>query len=198
LLYTAENDPDLGNWLRRNADSKSPFIRALVEAAKLATPGEYTALQPALRKFRASDPEPDSSIRTLTTDAYYVVFNEHKERDNLDAAFTRFNALVFDNTFPEAKSRYASSIVSQQEPGWPIGLFATPDDPVKYRVPGQFSLDVPYIFICEKLRSVAPVDEWVLLHEMCHYKVPNHGPDFIAQVKQALDATDWRTLIGGF
>ena len=198
MLYTAENDPELGTWLRHNADSKSPFIRTLVEAAKLASPGEYTALQRALRGFRASDPEPDSSVHTLVTDAYKVVFNEQKELDHLDVAFTRFNASVFDNAFPETKIRYASSIVSQEEPGWPIGLFALPDDPVTYRAPSQFRLDVPHIFIAEKLSGVAPVDEWVLLHEMCHYKVPNHGPDFIAQVKQALDATGWRTLIGSF
>jgi len=198
LLYTAETDPELGTWLRHNTDSKSPFIRALVEAAKLASPGEYTALQPVLRRFRAFDPEPDSSLCTLVTDAYKVVFNEQKELDHLDVAFTRFNASVFDNTFPETKICYASSIVSQQEPGWPIGLFALPDDHVTFRAPGQLHLDVPHIFISEKLRGVAPVDEWVLLHEMCHYKVPNHGPDFIAQVKHALDATGWRTLIGSF
>lgn len=198
LLYTAETDPELRPWLRHNLSSESPFIRALVGAAKLASPGEYTALQPVLRRFRASDPEPDSSLRTLVADAYRVVFNEQKEIDNLDVAFTRFNASVFDNTFPETKIRYASSIVSQQEPGWPIGLFAEPDDPVSRRVPGQFRLDVPHIFISEKLRGIDPIDEWVLLHEMCHHKVPNHGPDFIAQIKQALDATGWRTLIGGF
>lgn len=198
LLYTAENDTELGPWLRHNANSESPFIRALVEAAKLASPGEYTTLQPVLRRLRASDPEPDSSLRNLVTDAYKVVFNEQKELDNLDVAFTRFNASVFDNTFPETKIRYANSIVSQQEPGWPIGLFAEPDDPVTFRLQSQFRLDVPHIFISEKLRGIAPIDEWVLLHEMCHHKVPNHGPDFIAQVKQALDATGWRTLIGGF
>jgi hypothetical protein len=132
------------------------------------------------------------------TDAYKVVFNERKELDNLEAAFTRFNASVFDNTFPETRICYATSIVSQQEPGCPIGLFAKPDDPVKCRILGQFSLDVPHIFISEKLRGVAPVDQWVLLHEMIHWKVPNHGPEFIAHVKQALDATEWSTLIGGF
>lgn len=108
------------------------------------------------------------------------------------------NASVFDNTFAETKIRYPSSIVSQREPGWPIGLFAEPVDPVTHRLPGQFRLDVPHIFISEKLRGIAPIDEWVLLHEMCHHKVPNHGPDFIAQVKQALHATGWRTLISGF
>jgi Protein of unknown function DUF45 len=198
LLYTAETEPELGTWLRYNADSESPFVRALVEVAKLASPGEYTVLQSALRCFRASNPEPDSPFRTLATDAYKVVFNDHKELDRLDVAFTRFNASVFGNTFPSTRIRYASSIVSQQAPGWPIGLFATPDDPVTYRLPGQFRLDVPHIFISDKLRGIAPVDEWVLLHEMCHYKVPNHGPDFIAEIKRALDATDWRTLIGGF
>jgi hypothetical protein len=49
---------------------------------------------------------------------------------NLDVAFTRFNASAFDNTFPQTKIRYASSILSQQEPGWPIGLFVKPNDPI--------------------------------------------------------------------
>lgn len=198
MLYTAENDPELGAWIRFKTDGKDPFIARLVEAARFASPGEYTALQPVLRRFRASNPEPDSSFRTLIADAYKVVFNDQKEVDHLDVAFTRFNASVFDNTFPETRIRYASSIVSQREPGWPIGLFATPDDPMTYLAPGQFRLDVPHIFISEKLRGVAPVDEWVLLHEMCHYKVPNHGSDFIAEAKKALDATGWRSLLGGY
>ena len=105
LIYTAETDPELGTWLRHNADSKSPFIGALVEVAKLASPSEYTALQPVLRRFRASDPEPDSFLRTLVTDAYKVVFDEQKELDRLDVAFSQFNASVFDNTFPDTKIR---------------------------------------------------------------------------------------------
>jgi Protein of unknown function DUF45 len=198
LLYTAQTDPELANWLQYTVLNGSPFIRALVAAANQATPGEYATLQPVLRKFRACDPEPGSSIRTLVTDAYKVVFNEQKKPDNLDVAFAQFDASIFGSTFPEVKIRYASSIVSQLEPGWPIGLFATPDDPVEHRMRGQLSLDVPHIFISESVRDVVPVDEWVLLHEMCHYKIPNHGPDFIAQVKHALDMTNWRTLVGDF
>jgi predicted SprT family Zn-dependent metalloprotease len=46
-------------------------------------------------------------------------------------------------------------------------------------MPGQFKIDIPHIFITEKLRGVSPVDELVLLHEMCHYKVHHHGREFI-------------------
>jgi hypothetical protein len=198
MLHLAENDPELGAWLSYQADNGSGFVRAFVNAAQLADHGQYHLLQPAIRFLRARYPEPDTSIRTLTRDDYKVVFNEQDETGSLDATFTRFNALIFGNELPQMKIRYATSIHSLREPGLPIGLLATPNDPVEHPMFGQYVLDVPHIFISEKLRRVAPVDEWVLLHEMCHYKVPNHRPDFVAEVKRALEAINWQVLLGGY
>jgi hypothetical protein len=199
MLYQAGNDPELGAWLNQNADNPNPFIRKLIETARLGNPGEYTSLQPLLRRFRACEPEPGSSIKTLSTDAYKVVFNEHKELDKLEIAFAYFNHAIFDDSInPETKIRYATLIENKQEPASPIGLLAEPGDLVTHPWPGRFTIDVPHIFITEKLRDVAPVNQWVLLHEMCHFKVPNHEPEFIEVVKQALDATNWRVLLGGY
>lgn len=197
MLYQASNDPELGAWLSHQPENGTPYTRALAEAAKLASPGEYYSLQPAIRYLRASSPEPENSIKTLIRDDYKVVFNEFKEEpDSLDVAFCRFNASIFQNGLPEMKIRYATSIQSLREPGWPIGLLALPRDPVKFRVPGHYELDLPHIFLSERLRGVAPVDEWVLLHEMCHHKVANHSAEFVAEVERALKAINWRVLIG--
>jgi hypothetical protein len=199
VLYQSSNDPELGAWLNYQAENGTPYTRALAEAAKLASPGEYYSLQPAIQSLRAYSPEPASSIKTLIRDHYKVVFNEFKEEpDDLDVAFVRFNASIFQNELPETKIRYATSIESQRELLWPIGLLALPNDPVQFRVPGQHELDIPHIFLSEKLRRLAPVDEWVLLHEMCHYRVPNHGAEFVTEIERALKAINWRVLIGGF
>lgn len=200
MLYQAKDDPELRNWLIHNAESQNQFICKLIEAAKLAAPGEYTALQPVLRKFRACDPEPDSSIRVLSTDRYKAVFHETNEIHELDGDFARLNFTAFGNELPEVRIRYATSIISMspQKPGQVIGLFASPDDPCTYSIPGQFKIDVPHIFITEKLRGISPVNELVLLHEMCHYQVHHHGREFIDLIKQALDATNWRVITGGF
>jgi hypothetical protein len=75
---------------------------------------------------------------------------------------------------------------------------ALPDDPVTHLLPGQLRLNVPHIFVSEKLRGVSPIDEWVLLHEMCHFKVRHHGLEFIEELKHALDSIGWSVLLGGF
>lgn len=198
MLYTADNDPELGSWLNHNDDGKSPFVRKLIEAAKLGSPSEYTSLLPLLRRFRACDPEPGSSIRTLIRDDYKVVFDESQEGDGLDSAFMRLNAAAFENELPSVKIYYASSIQSPREPGTPLGLFAEPSDANSHPSPGQYQLDVPHIFITEKLRGVAPANEFVLLHEMCHYKVPHHGQEFIEVIRHALEESNWRVVIGGY
>jgi hypothetical protein len=56
----------------------------------------------------------------------------------------------------------------------------------------------PHIFLAEKVKGVSPLDEWGLLHEMCHFKVPNHGTEFIEELKRALDKSNWSVLLGGY
>jgi hypothetical protein len=125
----------------------------------LASPGEYYSLQPVLRYLHAQSPEPNTTVRTLTADRYKVVFNETDEPHELDGAFAWFNSYIFGSSLPETKIRYATSIQSPCEPGWPIGVLAQPDDAVTCRIPGQFQIDTPHVFITEKLRRLAPVNE---------------------------------------
>jgi len=126
MLYRADDDPELGNWLNHKDDNRSQLLLKLIEAARLGNPNEYTSLQPLLRRFRACDPEPGSSIKTHSTDAYKVVFNEQKKLDKLDSAFAQFNAFVFDNTFPETKIRYATLIENKLEPSSLSGCLRNP------------------------------------------------------------------------
>lgn len=198
MLYTADDDSELRDWLNHNDESRSPFVRKLIEAAKLGNSNEYTSLQPLLRRFRSCSPEPGSPIRTLVRDDYKVTFDTSQKNAQLDATFMRLNAAAFNNLVPPAKIYYASSIQSSREPGTPLGLFAEPKDANSHPWLGQYQLDVPHIFVSEKLRDVAPVNEFVLLHEMCHYKVPHHGPEFIEVIKNALEASGWRVVIGGY
>jgi hypothetical protein len=198
MHYQASDDPELGKWITHQTGNGTPYTRALAEAAKLASPSEYYSLQPVLRYLHAQSPEPDTTIRTLATDRYKVVFNETDEPHEFDGAFARFNSYIFGSSLPKTKIRYATSIQSLCEPGWPIGVLAMPDDAVTCRIPGQFQIGTPHVFITEKLRRVAPVNEWVLLHEICHFKVKSHGPEFVAEVKRALDLIDWRVLLGDY
>jgi hypothetical protein len=133
----------------------------------------------------------------VTTDEYRVTFNDVDTVDALVCAFNRFNSAVFGSSLPETKIRWATSIQNLRTPGTPVGLLALPADPVTRLLPGQLRLKVPHIFVSEKLKGMSPVDEWVLLHEMCHFRVPHHGPEFIGEVKRALDCIGWSVLLGG-
>jgi hypothetical protein len=127
-----------------------------------------------------------------------VVFND-VHSNKLAGAFARLNALAFENSLPhETQVRYAASIQSICPPAPLVGALVEPSDPVSFSFPGQYRVDKPHIFISEKLRDAQPVDDWVLLHEMCHFKVPNHEPEFIEEVKRALDCIGWSVLLGGY
>jgi hypothetical protein len=137
-------------------------------------------------------------MQTLTTDEYRVIFDDTDIVDAITCAFNRFNGGLFGNQLPEAKIRWASSIVNLRAPGAPVGLLALPEDPVTYRLSNQFTITMPHIFITEKIKGVSPLDEWVLLHEMCHFRVPHHGPEFIEELKRVLDKSNWAVLLGGY
>ena len=67
-----------------------------------------------------------------------------------------------------------------------------------YEVLNQFKLTIPHIFITDRIKGVSPLDEWVLLHEMCHFRVRNHGPEFIEELRRVLDQSKWAVLLGGY
>ncbi len=117
--------------------------------------------------------------------------------DTITGAFNRFNGALFKSELPETKIRWASSIKNLREPGTPVGLLALAEDPVTHRSPNQFTITAPHIFITEKIKGASPLDEWVLLHEMCHFRVPHHGPEFIDELKRVLNRSKWAVLLGG-
>lgn len=138
------------------------------------------------------------SMPTLATDHYWVEFDDTDVVDAITCAFNRFNGSLFNSELPETKIRWASSIRNQRAPGAPVGLLALPGDPVTHRMLNQFAIAKPHIFITEKIKGVSPLDEWVLLHEMCHFRVPHHGPEFIHELKRVLDKSQWAVLLGGY
>jgi len=198
MLYAAADDRELSEWIKYQSEGGSDFLRSLADLAMKADFGNYQVLRPSLVSLRSQNPEPGSTVATVTTDGYRITFNDVDTVDALVCAFNRFNGVVFDNSLPETKIRWASSIQSLRQPGTPVGLLALPDDPVTHLLPGQLRLNVPHIFVSEKLRGVSPIDEWVLLHEMCHFKVRHHGLEFIEELKHALDSIGWSVLLGGF
>jgi len=174
-------------------------MRALIESATAADVAEYALLRPALVALRSRYPEPTSTIVTVTTDAYRVTYADSETVDDIECAFNRFNGTVFHGELPpETKVRWATSIQNLCAPGSPVGLLALPNDPVSNPMPAQRRLTMPHIFLAERIKGVSPLDEWVLLHEMCHFKVPHHGPEFIEELKRALDESNWSVLLGGY
>ena len=198
MLHTAKTDPELRDWLRFQTENGSGFLRAAAEVAMTAEVGEFNLLRPTLVALRAGSPEPNSTVVTVITDFYRVTYNDMETVDNVTCVFNRFNGTVFNNELPETKIRWASSIQSLRAPGIPVGLLALPTDPVTHALSTQRRLTTPHIFLTEKLKGISPLDEWVLLHEMCHFKVPNHGEDFIKELKRVLDKINWSVLLGGY
>lgn len=197
MLHTADDDPELRVWLRFQSENGNPFMRSLCASANAADVAEYQLLRPALVRFRSRHPEPKSSVVTLITDEYRVIYNDIENANEVVCAYNRFNVAIFDNKLPETAIRWASSIQDLKSPSSPIGLLALPEDPISHPIPHQFRLRAPHIFITERLRGVSPLDEWVLLHEMCHFRARNHGPEFLEELKRALDRIEWRVLLGG-
>jgi hypothetical protein len=198
MLYSADTDPELREWIEFQSKNGNDFLRSIATTAKMASVEEYFPLRPALVRFRSQYPEPNSTVRTLITDSYSVVYNDFDSVDEVVCAFNQFNGIVFDNRLPETAIRWASSIQSLRSPGSPIGLLAQPEDPISRPGPSQVRLEIPHIFISEKLKGVSPVAEWVLLHEMCHFQVPHHGAEFIEVLKAALEKTKWSVLLGAY
>lgn len=197
MPYTADDDPELRGWLRFQAENGNPFLRSLCASANGADVGEYQLLRPALVRFRSRYPEPNSSVVTLVTDEYRVIYNDVENATEVVCTYNRFNAAIFDNKLPETAIRWAFSIQSLRSQGSPIGLLALPEDLISHPIPDQFRLKAPHIFITERLRGVSPLDEWVLLHEMCHFLAPHHGPEFLQKLQRALDRIGWSVLLGG-
>jgi hypothetical protein len=198
MLYSADTDPELREWIEFQAKNGNDFLRSIATAAQMASVEEYTLLRPALVRCRYQYPEPNSTVRTLITDWYRVIYNDFDSIDEVVCAFNRFNGIVFDNKLPQTTIRWAFSIQSLRSPGTPIGLLAHPEDPISHPLPGPLRLEIPHIFISEKLKGVSPVAEWVLLHEMCHFQVPHHGGEFIEVLKSALEKTKWSVLLGAY
>jgi hypothetical protein len=198
MLHTADTDPELRDWLRFELENGSDFTRSLVVLAMKADVAEYTLLRPTLVTLRHQHPEPSSTIVNLVTDGYRVTYNDVEYPDEIAPAFNRFNAAIFDNGLPKTNIRWAYSIRNLRAPGTSVGLLALPDDHVSHPLPTQFRLKIPHIFITEKLKGLSPVDEWVLLHEMCHFKVPHHGSEFIEELRRALEKCNWSVLLGGY
>jgi hypothetical protein len=98
-----------------------------------------------------------------------VTYDDAGVVDGITCAFNRFNGIVFNNELPETTIRWASSIQNLRTPGTPVGLLTLPDDPITHALPNQFRLKTPHIFLTEKLKGVSPLDEWALLHEICHF-----------------------------
>jgi hypothetical protein len=197
MLYSADNDPELLDWVNFQSENGNGFIRSIAALAKTASLAEYQPLRQALIMLRAQHPEPSSTMRTLITDGYRVTYNESDCPGEIVGAFNRFNATIFDNELRETAIHWASSIQNLRAPGTPLGLLALPEDPISHPLRDQFRLKIPHIFISQRFKGVSPIDEWVLIHEMCHFRVPGHGPDFIEEVKRALDKIQWSVLLGG-
>lgn len=198
MLYTAVTDPELQDWVEFQSKHGNEFLRSIATSAKLATEGEFSVLRPALVMLRCQYPEPNSTLMTLITDRYRVIYNDREDIDEVVCAFNRFNGSIFNNALPETAIRWASSIQSLRPQGTPVGLLAHPEDPISHPVSGQFRLKIPHIFISERLRATGPIAEWVLLHEMCHFRVPHHGKEFIEVLKEALDRIEWSPLLGAY
>jgi hypothetical protein len=198
MLHTASDDPDLRGWVDYQSQSGSDFVRSIARAAQTASVEHYSILRPTLVALRSLYPEPGSTIRTLVTDLYKVTYNDSEYVDEIQCAFNRYRSTIFNNEVPETSIRYASSIQNLRAPGKVVGLLALPQDPVSHPFPGQLRVQAPHIFISEKLRGVSPLDEWVLLHEMCHFRVANHGKEFVEVLKYALERIEWNVLLGGY
>ena len=197
MLYSADNDPELRDWVNFQSESGNGFIRSIAALAKAASLAEYQPLRQTLIMLRAQHPEPSSTMRTLTTDGYRVTYNEPDGPDEVVSAFNRFNAIIFDNELPETTIRWSYSIQNLRAPGAPLGLLALPEDSISHPLVDQFRLKIPHIFISQRLKGLSPIDQWVLIHEMCHFRVPCHGPEFIEELKRALDKIQWSVLLGG-
>lgn len=198
MLYTAVTDPELRDWVEFQSTNGSDFLRSIATSAKLANEGEFSVLRPTLVMFRCDNPEPNSALVTLVTDEYRVIYHDSEEIDEIVCAFNRFNGSVFDSALRETAIRWACSIKSLRTSGNPVGLLALPEDPISHPVLNQFRLKIPHIFISERLKGAHPVDEWVLLHEMCHFKAPSHGAEYLEALKDALDKIEWRVLLGDY
>jgi hypothetical protein len=197
MLYTADNDPELREWVSYQSKCGKEFLRSLAGLAMDADIRQYQVLRQALTCFRSQYPEPDSRIVIVTTDKYRVKYNDIEEDNQLTCAFNRLNYAAFSGRLPETKIRWAYSIESFYGPICPVGLLASPDDSVTHLLPGQSRLKTPHIFVTEKLNGISPIDELVLLHEMCHFKVPHHGEEFLEEFRRALDCIKWSVLLGG-
>jgi hypothetical protein len=121
--------------------------------------------------------------KEITSDGFNVIYDDSEEL-LIACAFHRFNRALFDGKLPATRVRWASSI--REAAGRVNGLCvdAHPD------------LDKPHIFLCERLQGLSPLDELVLIHEMCHLRVPDHSAEFVRELLAALERASWKPLVG--
>ena len=113
---------------------------------------------------------------------------EDIEDSQLSAAYQRYNTYVFDGSLPpDVKVRWAQLI-------GPAGFFGANgwlynDDPSA----------TPYLFVDERLRTLYPrsgsLIDLILLHEMCHFRVPQHDVAFVREILTALERVSWEPLV---
>ena len=66
MFHSANDDPELRNWLDFQSEHGSNFFRSLADTAKMADAGQYAILRPALIMLRAQSPEPGSVVESGT------------------------------------------------------------------------------------------------------------------------------------
>ena len=121
----------------------------------------------------------------LSDGATKIVFDETV--DWLPVTFQRLNRQVFDGSLPAAEVRWGM-IYNPQGFACLHGCLVESHDALKG----------PHIFIDRRLRDRGMIllAELVLLHEMCHFKAPNHDTTFVKQLLRALQRVSWEPLVG--
>src|SRR6267143_4733405 len=122
----------------------------------------------------------------IIADGGKIIFDD-TEDILLVARFQHYNIYLFDGSLPETKIRWAKlqdaiGFCSQH------GYLADKHD----------ALDGPYIFLDQRFRdrSLGMIADLVLLHEMCHFRVPKHDAAFVKEFLLALQRSSWEPLIG--
>lgn len=126
-------------------------------------------------------------MTTVEHDGTKATF-EDVEDAQLSAAYHRYNKWILDDSLPsDAKVRWAKLIDPdgfQSINGW---LF-------NYDPPAT-----PYLFVDSRLRVLYPCSghlvDLVLLHEMCHFRVPQHDAAFVRELLTALERVSWEPLV---
>jgi hypothetical protein len=110
--------------------------------------------------------------------------------DNVDTVllctFDRLHGVIFDGSLPETEIRWAKLT-------GPRGFCS-----MYGYLANENQMPKPYLFVDERLRdrSLALLAELTLIHEMCHFKVPEHNAAFVKEFLRALQRVSWEPLVG--